>query len=320
MAFPLIFILVGLVGLWLGTKWIINGALGIAKRFNLSHSFVGVAILAVGTDLPEVFVTVKASLNNLNGIESSGIITGNAIGSSISQITFILGIAGLFLNFKMANRDILRDGIALISSIILLIIFGHDGVIARWEGLTMVVVYLLYYLVLLKSHVNNTDDNKEGKDYSNSSLALFLLSGFIVLIFSSHLVVENAMMLAEKWGVAQSFVGIVIVGLGTSLPELAVSIGAAFRKSPGMSVGNVIGSNIFDGLIPIGLGGVIATTKIEGLLLNFDIPFLLGVTLLVLVFLRTKRGISSIEGIILISLFIIYLLIKLFFFEGMHLF
>lgn len=320
MSFSLIFILVGLVGLWIGTRWIINGALGIAKRFNLSHAFVGVAILAVGTDLPEVFVSVKASLNNLKGIESSGIITGNAIGSSISQITFILGIAGLFLNFRMTNRDLLRDGIALIISIALLIIFGLDGLIVQWEGLTMVVIYLLYYFVLLKTQTNNTDDNNEGNDYSNFVLTLFLLSGFIILIFSSHLVVENAMALAENWGVAQSFVGIVIVGLGTSLPELAVSIGAAFKKSAGMSVGNVIGSNIFDGLIPIGIGGVISTTKIEGFLLHFDLPFLFAVTLLVLLFLWTKRGISFIEGVVLIFLFFLYLLVKLFYFEGINLF
>lgn len=311
MVFPLALILIGLVGLWLGTKWIIHAAIGVAKRFNLSHSFVGVAILGVGTDLPEVFVTLKASLNNLDGIESSGIITGNAIGSSISQITLILGIAGLFLNFKLANRDLLRDGIALISSGVLLIVFGSDGTINRWEGAILVTVYLFYYLILIKSQTHHNDDNSNGKDYSNSALILYLLSGFIVLIFSSHLVVENAMTLAEKWDVAQSFVGIVIVGLGTSLPELAVSIGAAFRKSAGMSVGNVIGSNIFDGLIPIGLGALISTTKIEGFLLSFDLPFLLTATVLVLIFLRTKRGISVVEGIILISLFLLYLFFKL---------
>src|SRR5665647_193200 len=127
-------IITGLIGLWLGTKWIINGALGIAKRFNLSHSFVGVAILAVGTDLPEVFVSVKAALLHLRGIESSGIITGNAIGSSISQITFILGVAGLFLNFTVAKKDLRRDGIALLSSILLLFVFGFDGIITRLEG------------------------------------------------------------------------------------------------------------------------------------------------------------------------------------------
>jgi cation:H+ antiporter len=303
-------IILGLIGLWFGTKLIIDGALGIAKRFNLSHSFVGVAILAVGTDLPEVFVSLKASIMQLQGIESSGIITGNAIGSCLSQITLILGVAGMFLKFNMAKKDLLRDGIALLGSIIMLFFFGMDGNISRWEGSAMLILYLMYYVVLMKSQTNHEDDNSEGKDYSNGKLIILLLSGFVVLVFSSSLVVENSMALAEKWGVAQSFVGIVIIGLGTSLPELAVSVGAALRKSAGMSVGNVIGSNIFDGLIPIGLGGVISTTKIESNLLNVDLPILFFSTLIVLVFLRTKRGISIFEGITLIAMFFLYLTVK----------
>ena len=308
MAFGLI--LLGLIGLWLGTKFIIDGALGIAKRFNLSHSFVGVAILAVGTDLPEVFVSLKASITELQGTESSGIITGNAIGSCLSQITLILGAAGMFLKFNMAKKDLWRDGIALLGSIIMLYFFGLDGKISRLEGSAMLLVYALYYVVLMKSQTNHEDDNSEEKDYSNGKLIFLLLAGFVVLVFSSNLVVDNSMLLAEKWGVAQSFIGIVIIGLGTSLPELAVSVGAALRKSAGMSVGNVIGSNIFDGLIPIGLGGTISTVKFESNLLKIDLPILFFSTLIVLLFLRTKRGISVIEGITLVAMFFLYLLLK----------
>lgn len=314
----MLLIIVGLVGLWLGTKWIMNGAIGISQRFNLSHSFVGLAILAVGTDLPEVFVSLKASLMHLKGIETSGIINGNAIGSSISQITFILGFAGLFTNFTMEKNDLRRDAITLFTSIILLFLFGIDGIITRVEGGIFLILYLIYYVILLKSQNENNDDNSSGKDYSNSALAFFFLAGFSILIFSSHLVVQNAMLLAEKWGVAQSFVGIVIIGLGTSLPELAVSVGAAMRKSAGMSIGNVIGSNIFDGFIPIGLGGVISTTNMEDHLLKFDIPFLFVVTILVIVFLRTKRGISMPEGIILITIYLLYIGIKLFYHERLN--
>jgi cation:H+ antiporter len=143
-------------------------------------------------------------------------------------------------------------------------------------------------------------------------LALFLLLGFVILICSSHLVVQYALILAEKWGIAQSFVGIAIVGLGTSLPELAVSVGAALRKSAGMSVGNIIGSNIFDGFVPIGLGGVISPIYVERGFLNFDLPFLLGATILILLFLISKRGIRMTEGIIMILIYLIYIAIKIF--------
>ena len=308
----ILLLLFGLFGLWFGTKLVIDGALGIAKRYNLSHSFVGIAILAVGTDLPEVFVTLKASLLQLQGIPSSGIITGNAIGSCFSQITLILGIAGLFLKFTMAKKDLVRDGLALIGSIVFLFIFGKDGTISRGEGLLMLLIYIVYYLFLIQSASNHGDDSSSGKDFSKRILAILLLGGLVVLVFSSHLVVSNAMIIASKWGVEQSFVGIVIIGLGTSLPELAVSVGAALKKSASLSVGNVIGSNIFDGLIPIGLGGVISTVTIESNLLQFDLPLLLLYTVVVLYFLKTKRGISTFEGGILVALFFIYLAIKFF--------
>lgn len=306
-----ILLLIGLIGLWIGTKWLIRAALGIANLFNLSHSFVGLAILAVGTDLPEIFVTVNASILHLNGIESSGIIVGNAIGSSICQITIILGISGLFVNFNFAKKDLIRDGIALLASIVLLFVFGFDGFISRLEGGILVIGYLIYYLFLAKSHSNENGDNSEQKNYSRFTLVILFIIGITVLILSSHLVVENAMLLAKKWGVAQSFIGIAIIGLGTSLPELAVSIGAAFHKSPGMSIGNIIGSNIFDGFIPIGLGGIISTTSMEATILKIDLPVLFGMTFLVILFLRTKRGISKREGIVLIVAYLLYLGLKI---------
>lgn len=166
----------------------------------------------------------------------------------------------------------------------------------------------------MKSHANQDDDNSSGKDYSIPALAFLLAAGFLALIFSSHLVVENSMILAQKWGVEQSFIGIAIIGLGTSLPELAVSVGAARRKSMGMSVGNIIGSNIFDGLIPIGLGGLISTINVESNFLKFDLPYLFIITLLVIIFLRTKRGISKPEGIALVFVYLIYIFIKLIYF------
>lgn len=308
----MLFILLGLVGLWLGTKYIIKAALGISKRYNLSHAFVGLAILSVGTDLPEVFVSIKAALLHLKGIESSGIIVGNAIGSSISQITVILGIAGLFLQFRIEKKDLKRDGIALFSSIALLFIFGLDGLISRPEGGFLIAAYLLYFIFLSRNHQNTQDDNTSEEDHSLFRISLYLICGLSVLIFSSHLVVENAMLLAERWGVAQSFVGIAIIGLGTSLPELAVSVGAALRRSAGMSIGNIIGSNIFDGFIPIGLGGLISTTNIDNDILKFDIPFLFATTLFVVYFLSSKRGISKPEGLVLFSIYLLYIFLKIF--------
>ncbi len=307
-----IIFIMGLIGLWLGTQWVVKSAIGIAERFNRSHTFVGLAILAVGTDLPEVFVSIDASVLQLKGIESSGIITGNAIGSSIGQISIILGLAALFLNFKMAKKDLLRDGTALLSSIALLYAVGLDGAISRMDGLILMAAYGIYYTILLKSQPKNSTDNAQPQEHhSNLKLAGYLLVGFAALIFSSHLVVGSALFFAEKWGVAQTFVGIVLIGLGTSLPELAVSIGAAMRKSAGMSIGNIIGSNIFDTLIPIGIGGTISRTAMDSNLLKLDIPILFAITMLVILFLGTKRGISKVEAVVLVVIYLVYVLYKI---------
>jgi len=311
----LIFIL-GLIGLWLGTKLVVKSAIGMADRFNISHAFVGLAILAVGTDLPEIFVTIDAAILQLNGVESSGIITGNAIGSSISQISIILGLAGLLLNFKIVKKELIYNGIALLTSIVLLFAVGFDGIISRIDGLVLISGYIIHYVVLLKNGSSSTNNHTLEAKHSNLMLTGYLLIGFLILIFSSHFVVKNAMCFAEKWGIAQSFVGIVLIGLGTSLPELAVSIGAAIKKSAEMSVGNIIGSNIFDTLIPIGLGGSISKISMENDLLKFDLPVQFLITLLVIIFLASKKGILRIEAIVLIIIYLLYVLAKVFLLES----
>lgn len=309
-------IFTGLFFLWLGTHWLITGAIAFGDRLQWSPTFVGLAVLAVGTDLPEIFVSVKAALLQRQGIESSGIITGNAIGSSISQITIILGVAALFMNFTLPKKDVLTNGLFLLSSILILLLQGWDGNITRWEGVVLLITYVIYYLVIVKQSA--VDHSSPSAEQKISWLKIFTLmsGGFVLLIGSAHFVVENALLLAQQWGVAQSFVGIFLVGLGTSLPELAVSVNAALRKSAGLSVGNIIGSNVLDTTMPIGLGGVISTTRMDRNLLIFDLPLLFIVSLLTILLLNGKRGITRIEGALLVLTYVGYILIKSLYFEN----
>lgn len=306
---PIIVLVAGLIGLWLGTRWVIVGALALSERYRLSHAFVGLAILAIGTDLPEVFVSVDASLLHLRGVESSGIITGNAIGSCMAQITVILGIVALFLTAQLDRNQLYFNGIFLLLSIVVVFLLGADGIINRLEGGILLTTYAVYYVLLVKRDKTPT----EGEAHALPSLSrtlLFLVVGILVLIVSSHGVVDSAMRLASVWGLEQSFVGIAFIGLGTSLPELAVSLGAALRRATHLSVSNIIGSNVFDSLVPIGLGGAISTTTLETTLWQFDLPFLFGATLLTLIFLATKKGLAGWEGSALILVYLVYILIK----------
>ena len=140
----------GLVGLWLGTELVIRGAVNIANYYNLSQVFVGVAVLAIGTDLPEMVIAINASIQNvLQGVSTSGIIIGNAIGSSFIQISLVLGLAGLLGYLTLSKRHLYEDGIMLLGAVLLLILLSFDGQITRIEGIVLIVVYIMYYSRLI---------------------------------------------------------------------------------------------------------------------------------------------------------------------------
>lgn len=304
-------ILVGLTGLWLGTELVIKGAVNIAEYYNLSQVFIGLAILSIGTDLPEIVVAINASLHKVIGnTETSGIIIGNAIGSSFSQISVVLGSIGLLGYLTLTRRHLYEDGILLLGSVLLVILLGFDGKISRVDGIVLIVVYLIYYFRLFhKERIGKKVKNKSSIHIRK--YILFLILGVIIVIFTSELVVDNSIRFAENFDVTQSFVGIIIIGLGTSLPELALSLNAIRKKASGLSVGNIIGSNIFDMLIPVGIGASISEIKIEKSLLTFDLPFLLILSFTVLFFFFKKKGLQRIEAVILIGLFILYAALKI---------
>lgn len=306
-----VFIILGLAGLWLGTELVINSALNITKFYELSEIFVGVTILAIGTDLPEIVVAIEASLHSvIQHVDTSGIIIGNAIGSCFSQIGLVLGIAGLINYLTLTKRHFYRDGIMLIGSLLLVILLGFDGKITRVDGVVLLGIYIIYYFTLFHQEgVGKKIKKKFGKNMMKE--ILYLVLGIFIVIFTSELVVENSLIFAEKLGIRQSFVGIILIGLGTSLPELAISINAARKKAFELSVGNLLGSNIFDMLIPVGMGATISELNIEKKLIRFDLPFLMLLSLVVLFFFYKKKGLQKIEAVILISTFVLYAALKM---------
>lgn len=308
----LILLLVGLLGLWGGTEMVIKGAMNIADYYKLSQMFVGITILAIGTDLPEMFVAVDAALQKKYAlVDTSGLIMGNALGSSMSQITLILGIAALFGTLTYLRKSLYADGLMILFSIVIVFILGYDGIISRKEGLIMILVYLIYYTRLFQqekvlSKVNEVKFN--GRLWWN---VVLLIVGLFVVAFASKLVVENGVKLAVALNMRQSLVGILFIGLGTSLPELALSINAAVKKANNLSVGNLIGSNIFDLLMPVGLGASIAGLEFNRNLILIDVPILLVVTLTALIFFHRQRGLRRNEGIVMIAMFLIYAIAKI---------
>ena len=304
-----VYLIFGLLGLWLGTELVIRGALTIAEHYKLSQVFIGLTILAIGTDLPELVLAIDASLLQLKGVEASGLIVGNALGSCLNQISLVLGVAGILSYIKLSRQSLKQDGLVLMGSMFLFFLVSLDGKITRIEGFTLVTIYLIYYLMLLYGEKVPQRLKQELPQKVGQNL-IYLLGGLVLVVVASDLVIKNGIKLAELWGVSQSFIGIVFIALGTSLPELVLSIGAVLKKAPGLSVGNIIGSNIFDILVPMGVGAAISELKVEQSLLYFDTPVLFVVTGLVLFFFYKKKGLQRKEAISLVSIYGIYIVLK----------
>jgi cation:H+ antiporter len=305
-----VFLILGLAGLWLGAELAISGVLNIAERHKISRVFLGLTILAFGTDLPELFIDISAAIRKLQGTETSGLIVGETIGTCISQITLVLGIAAFFGIFIITKRELLRDGFIMLVSVLFLFVAGIDGEISRTEGVILMLFYGVYFFTLLREE--KLFEKMRAPQYHLLWALLSMVSGFILLIFASHLTIENALLLSEKFGIAQHLVGILIVGLGTSLPELATSI-TALRKGAGtMAAGNLIGSNIFDALFTLGIGSAIAGFNFNTSLLWIDLPILFFVSILVLLLFRFRNQmrIGKKEGVILLGVYVIYFIIR----------
>lgn len=300
-----------LAGLCLGTRLTVNNAIQIAKIFGLSEFFIALTIISIGTDLPEMVVSITAAIHKLNGQETSGLIIGNAIGSCLGQMGFALGITGLFYKITVNRKEGLRDGIMLGISTFVVMVLAADGIISRVEGLLLFVIFLVYLSLLLNQEKPKSASRENLPAQKGISITLKLVAGIAIVIFSSEWTVKSALEIATYFEIRQSIIGIFIIGLGTSLPEVAVAIGGIFKKSVGITGGTVIGSTIFDILVPIGLSSIISPLTFNIRIADFDIPAFLIIALVAFSFFITGKGISRAEAIILLVLYFLYAAMKL---------
>jgi len=299
----LVFVLLGLLGLWLGTELALHNTIELAERWGLSQGFLGLTVLAVGTDLPELVVAIDGSIQQLQGVDTAGIVVGNAVGSAIANGSLVLGVAGLFGTLHAAPRMIRRDGMVLMLSIALLGLLSADGQLTRLEGGALLAAYAIYYAALVQAERSRPKPPSETRGRAGW-LVLSILGGILLVVFSADLVVDSAVSLAELQGWDQTVIGLLLVGAGTSLPELVLSLGAAAKGRTGLAVGNVIGSNIFNMLVPLGVGGAIHPLTVGLDTLVLDLPFVAFVTVTSIVFFVRKPGLQRSEAVTLIVLYV----------------
>ncbi len=306
---PLALLLVGLGAVVWGTKITLDNAVVIARHYQVSDFFIGVAVLAIGSDLPELVVSIDAALRQLADQDTSSLIVGNAIGSCFGQLGLVLGIAGMLGPFSPSRRHIVRHGGVLIVATGLLMLVGFDGVVQRLEGFGLILAFGAYIVFLLNEEGLVTRSREPGRA-GVAVIWVRLALGLAVVVVSAEVIVRTAMTLAEQWGVDQSFLGITIIGVGTSLPELVISVAAMLRARIGLSVGNLIGSNILDTLLPIGIAAAIVPIEFAPSLLEFDMLVLLTMTLVALGFLYRSRGVRRPQAIVVLGIYLGYLTSK----------
>jgi cation:H+ antiporter len=309
----IILFIIGVIGLWLGAGITINGAVEIAKKFKISYLFIGLTILSIGTSLPEIFTHITSSWKILNGIEASGVAVGTNIGSNIIQITLIMGMIGLFAIIKSSKQIQKRDGLVMLGSIALLWLLGLDGSIARWEGLLLALLYVVYlYWItrdeksikeLIDPHHKPISKKKERHILIDIS---HVIVGIVLLGFASHWVVENTLYFASHFGIEQTFFGLVVIGVSTALPELTTAVRGVMKGAKQMSLGVLIGSNITNPMLALGIGAAISGYKVSQSIQWFDIPFWFFISALALVFFHRTKKLEKWEAAVLVISYIAY--------------
>jgi len=302
----------GIAGLWLGSETLIKGAMSLADRYRLSDALFGMLVLAIGTDLPELFVAFDASLRSLAGEDLTGIVIGSAIGSTIGQFALVFGVAG-FIGFEAMNRRFLpRNIFFLLGGIVAVYLFSRDGMISRSEGIVLVLYYAAYLAVLIFRRAEIADDEEAVLHIQAWKAWSILVTGLVLLLFAAELTVKSAAEFAANVGLSNMAVSAIVIGMGSSLPELSVSFVALLRKRGGLSVGNLVGSNVLDTLLVPGIAAIIFPLAIPPAVLLVDLPVLFMVTILVLIFLYvTRRGIRAPEATVLLIIYIGYAALRL---------
>lgn len=311
-------LVIGFVALIKGADYFVEGSASVARFFKVPGVIIGLTIVAMGTSAPELAVSISAGLSGSNEIAVS-----NVVGSNIFNLLMVLGVCAVMKPLPVDEGIKKRDyPIALAATLLVIVLGGnlvlsgrcadiHDSVAAagtlfRWNGLILVgvfVLYLIYTIYVAKK--NRVEEEKEEEPISLGKSIFFIVFGLAAIIIGGQMVVNSARALALAWGMSETLVGLTIVAIGTSLPELVTSIVASSKGQNGMAIGNVVGSNIFNLLLILGVSGSLHPIGIT--VASFvDLGILLGVSLIAYAFVCTGKKINRTEGVIMIGMYLAY--------------
>ncbi len=249
----LLLLVIGFVLLIKGADLFVDGSSGIASKLGIPQLVIGLTIVAMGTSAPEAAVSISAALKG-----NADITIGNIVGSNILNIFIILGISALITPLAVAKSTIKIETPFMIAVTLLLLALGLDSVISIVDGIILLVVFVLYLLYLFRMAKNGTNNQEEPvKEMTIKKAIPFTIIGLVLIILGSNVTVDAATNIAKALGLSERFIGLTIVALGTSLPELFTSVSAARKHNADIAIGNIVGSNIFNILFVVGISGLI---------------------------------------------------------------
>lgn len=313
-----VLLLLGFVLLIKGADFFVDGAADVARKLKIPSIIIGLTVVAFGTSLPEASVSITAAINGSNELALS-----NVIGSNIFNLLIVVGVSAA-LRPILVRKSVLKFDFpysVLITVILLLMCIPTmfqgtvQSVIQQWEGLVLLAFFVLYLIITVRSalkarkaHVDSPEDNFSHPTWQ---IVVFIALGLAGIVIGGDLVVNSASAIAISWGWSETFVGLTIVALGTSLPELVTSVIAAGKGESDLALGNVVGSNIFNILLVLGASSALRAVPVN-LFSIYDILFLIIASLVVYFFAWRKKDINRPEGLIMIPIYIVFFLLIMF--------
>ena len=302
MLLNILFVVIGIILVLWGADRMTDGAVALAERMNIPQIVIGLTIVAMGTSAPELFVSLVSAIKG-----TPDLAVGNVVGSNIFNTLLIVGCAAIAAPLAMLRTTVKRDLPFILVVSALLMVMCLDMHITRIDALALFGLFLLYIAyTLAKSGKSQTEDETEKKGYSPLKSVFLIALGLGCLILGSNLFVNGATEIASLLGVSEAVIGLTVVAGGTSLPELATSVVAARKGQSAIAIGNVIGSNIFNILMILGITGIICPMQIQGIT-TVDLCVMTASALLLWLFAFTKLKVARWEGVVLVLLFFGYM-------------
>ena len=305
MLYSIFLILIGFVLLMGGAEYLVKGAVAIANKLKIPTIIVGLTIVAFGTSAPEFVVSIKAALNN-----AAGISLGNIIGSNTANILLILGITALISPIKCRRRIFLRDYKFLLAVSVIFALFAFTGTFVRWHGFVLLVmlVWFIYHNYKNTKQEDLAEDASSPIADKNWLYVLFLtLGGLVGILYGAETLVKGAVQLARILGVSEETIGLTIIAVGTSLPELATTVLATIRKQTGVALGNIVGSNIWNIVFIMGFTSTITEVNVPSQFIKYDLWIMLFATIILYPAMMTKARLTRLEGFLFVVAYTLYI-------------